>query len=332
MKWGSIISHMGACTSMDMIPSDGDLEIHNGGLEKLYHLEDKIGQGKTGVVYRGYNLSTKEPVAIKYVPYAYLNTETRRQAFAMELKLMRKLKHPSIAKLYEIYSDRENFALVTECAEGGEILDIYAKNSELKLSERKVARIVKELAHILRYLHLNGITHRDIKMENLMRAKPVEKSSMRLIDFGLAHRGTKGEKDMTGMAGTIHYMAPEVFGKDSFYDSKVDVWSLGVITYILLYGCYPFDGKFLSHIEDRIKAGLYTAPLPLKNAVSEEAKKFLEYVLVVDPDSRPAAESVLQHPWLKDSLASKEPFTDNHMSYIRSFVNEKNGMEPVGLP
>jgi serine/threonine protein kinase len=125
---------------------------------------------------------------------------------------------------------------------------------------------------------------------------------------------------MSGMNGTCHYMAPEIFGKDSVYDNKIDIWAVGIVLFALLCGCFPFDDKFMSRVEDKIQEGKYEFPQEIDEAISNDAKKFVAYLLQVNPKDRPSAKVVLQHPWLQPNGASAIPFSSQHMHKIRDFA------------
>ncbi|TYZ65618.1 hypothetical protein PybrP1_012556 [[Pythium] brassicae (nom. inval.)] len=136
-------------------------------------------------------------------------------------------------------------------------------------------------------------------------------------------RMSVGAKQMNGMNGTCHYMAPEMFGRESAYGCEIDMWALGVVTFILLFGRFPFDGRFLSQVEDKIAARDFAFPADLAPLVSREATKFIEYLLVVNPRERPPAAMALQHPWLRansDSMPNA-PFSAYHMTQLRQFVD-----------
>jgi serine/threonine protein kinase len=312
--------------------------------EDKYELLQQIGEGKTGQVFvarhrhAASNLSSSKnaEVAVKIVRMEYLNTPARQEALRQELEILAFVKHPAVLKVFDVFQDEEKIAIVTEKASGGELMDaICNPQRRQNLRECDVVFIMRELLGVLTYLHARGITHRDLKMENVLCKSSTQNISdgILLIDFGLAHKSRKaGVRDMSGMNGTCHYMAPEMFGRDTKYGCEIDLWALGVMTYILLFGCFPFDAKFTSQIEDKIVACDFSFPEDLAPLVSREAKKFIEYLLVVNPHERPPAAMALQHPWLQtaDAPAMTQEFSAYHMDKLRRFIEGKKVLsQPV---
>lgn len=315
-------------------------------LDQFYKLLHQIGEGKTAQVFVAKSFASGHEVAVKLVQTEYLNTASRQQALEAELAILAELKHKSIVQLLDVFHEREYVAIVTQKAGGRELLETVALRSPEQpplrqpWSEREVAFVVRELLAALTYMHSRGITHRDVKVENILCKSPDDiRAGVLLIDFGLAHQASKSRRksdrgvEMTGMNGTCHYMAPEMFGRDSRYGSEIDLWALGVVTYILLFGCFPFDARFLSQVEDKILAGAYSFPDELSAQVSHHAKKFLQYLLVVNPSERPPAAMALQHPWLQEEThVNAQPFSDLHMRRIRSFLDGKKSFSSPPPP
>lgn len=306
-------------------------------LDQFYKLLHQIGEGKTAQVFVAKSFATGHEVAVKLVRTEYLNTTNRRQALEAELAILAELKHKSIVQLLDVFYEPEHVAIVTQKAGGCELLETVALRSpeqppmKQPWSEREVAFVVRELLAALTYMHSRGVTHRDIKVDNIMcKSADDIRAGILLIDFGLAHQASKSRRksdrgvEMTGMNGTCHYMAPEMFGRDIRYGSEIDLWALGVVTYILLFGCFPFDARFLSQVEDKILMGEYDFPPDLSPQVSHHAKKFLQYLLVVNPTERPPAAMALQHPWLQEEThVNAQPFSESHMSRLGSFLDGK---------
>ncbi|CAH0487109.1 unnamed protein product [Peronospora farinosa] len=298
-------------------------------LEDTYDILYQIGEGKTGQVFAA---KTKRPpyrnraktmaeekqrerecdeeVAVKMVRQEYLSTSNRIEALQSELAILAQVKHPGILRLRQVFQDDDKFAIVTDKATGGEILDAMCRPGAPRVSESDVAEVIRQLLSVLAYLHLNGITHRDVKVENILCKSQKLQDGVLLIDFGLAHMGTIGGCEMSGMNGTPHYMAPEMYRKHTNYDCAIDLWSLGVVTYVLLFGQYPFDARFLSQVEDKIVK---------------------EYLLVRNPRERPPAAMALQHPWLQTDASSTTPFTNEHMAALASFSKGKKVFVPPTL-
>ncbi|KAG1688643.1 hypothetical protein DVH05_003568 [Phytophthora capsici] len=318
--------------------------------EDTYDTLYQIGEGKTGQVFvakkkrpnyrhRAKTLAEEqqrereerecdEEVAVKFVRQEYLSTPNRVEALQSELAILARVKHPGVLRLRQVFQDDDKFAIVTDKATGGEVMDAICRPGGPRIRECDVAEIVRQLLSVLAYLHLNGITHRDVKVENILCKTPNLRDGVLLIDFGLAHMGTVGGAEMSGMNGTPHYMAPEMFHKHSYYDCAIDLWSLGVVTYVLLFGQFPFDARFMSQVEDKIVKGEFEYPEELEPMVSHQAKKFIEYLLVLNPRERPPAAMALQHPWLQPDSSSVDPFTNEHMAALAKFSEGKKVFVP----
>ncbi|KAE9005321.1 hypothetical protein PR003_g17841 [Phytophthora rubi] len=318
--------------------------------EESYDVLYQLGEGKTGQVfvakrkrphYRGRaktlaeehqrereERECDEEVAVKFVRLEYLSTPNRVEALESELAILARVKHPGVLRLRQVFQDDDKFAIVTDKATGGEVMDAICRPGAPRVRECDVAEIVRQLLGVLAYLHLNGITHRDVKVENILCKTQALKDGVLLIDFGLAQVGTVGGSEMSGMNGTPHYMAPEMFHKHGYYGWAIDLWSLGVVTYILLFGRFPFDARFLSQVEDKIVKGEFEYPKELESKVSHQAKKFIEYLLVLNPRERPPAAMALQHPWLQADSSAADPFTDDHMAALAKFSAGKKMFAP----
>lgn len=287
---------------------------------KDYELVNQIGDGKTGKVYLGRHRETKENFAIKVIKTEYLSTKSRINALEQEIEILSTVSHPSIVKLHKVHKSDQHVALVMELLTGGEVMERISAEDSVTISEAEICRIVKEIASVLVYLHSRGITHRDIKPENIIYQTPELGSPIKLVDFGVSHVGLIGGYDMTGMAGTGHFMAPETFSRNATYGSEIDIWSLGIMTYVMLFGCYPFDAPFLSQLEDQIIAGKFMYPQDLTIEVSKKAKNFIERLLVADIQARPLAVEVSEHPWLRTNGASTEAMSLYHRKKLRDYV------------
>lgn len=267
-------------------------------LSDTYELMDKIGEGKTGSVYAASKRDGNEgKFAAKLISFEYLSSQNRRQALESEIKILSKLGHRSIIRFVDVFEEKDAFVIVTERAED-ELMTVLCRYYAFQICERDVAFLIHELLDAVSYLHHLGVTHRDIKLENIMCKSRDLHDGIVLIDFGLAHRYSKGNGRPQGMNGTCHYMAPEMFGKDSVYDHRIDIWAIGVVAFILLCGCYPFDAKFMSQVEDQIVSGSFTFPKDVVSVMSDAAKDFISQVLIPDPNSRASAAKHLKHPWV----------------------------------
>ena len=159
-----------------------------------------------------------------------------------EVNLMIKLDHPNIIKLYEYYETEKHIYLIMELCTGGELFDRIVQNTEngIQFTEKQAADIFRQMMSAINYCHKNGIVHRDLKPENLLYLNKNENSPIKVIDFGMSKRFDK-EKFMNEKVGTAYYISPEILqGK---YDEKCDIWSVGVILYIIICGYPCFNGE-----------------------------------------------------------------------------------------
>lgn len=183
--------------------------------------------------------------------------------------------------------------------------------------EQTAKREIKQIIAALQYCHSKGIVHRDLKPENLLYSTSGPEAVVKLADFGLA-KICKEDQLMKTACGTPGYVAPEILSRKK-YDEKVDVWSLGVITYILLCGFPPFYHNNNAVLFKKIKRGDYDFPAPYWTNVSEEAKDFIRKILVVKPEKRLSLEKLLEHPWLTTDANS-------NLTAMLPKLHEYNGM------
>jgi len=206
---------------------------------------------------------------------------------------MARLHHPNIVSLEACYDTPKIVVLIIELVSGGELFQDIITRSE-PYYERDATDYVRQLFAALKYMHSLGIAHRDLKPENLLLS--TDKKTIKISDFGFS----KDEGDTLKTAcGTALYVAPEVLSA-SEYDTSCDVWSIGVITYILLSAHIPFDGSNEQEIFQKIMNAQYSFPESLFGSVSDTAKDFITKIFVVDPKKRLTASDCLKHRWLND--------------------------------
>jgi len=210
--------------------------------------------------------------------------------------------------------------MVLELLSGGELFDrIVAKGS---FSEHEAAVCMKEVIGAIKYLHSIGVVHRDLKPENLIYASKAEDAAIKVTDFGLAkHR--KESEEMNTACGTPGYVAPEVL-KNLKYGPAVDMWSLGVILYILLCGFPPFYHESTAELYKQIKKGQYDFPDPYWTNISKEAKDLVRRLLTVDPKTRFTPDQCLEHEWIGSGKASKTALESNLPERLRLLQSRRH--------
>jgi len=286
----------------------------SGPLTKFYDLEQKkLGQGTYGSVCKGVNKSTGAIRAIKTISKAQVKNIER---FRQEISIMKQLDHPNIIRLHETYEDQKNIYLVLELCSGGELFDRII--DEGYFTEKNAAVLMKQILAALFYCHSHSIMHRDLKPENFLFLDKRPDSPLKIIDFGLAARFQPGQV-MATKAGTPYYVAPQVLqGK---YGKECDLWSAGVIMYILLCGYPPFHGDNDAEILQKVKAGKFTFNEADWKSVSEEAKDLIRKLLTFNPKDRITAETALNHPWIQHKAISTSdvPINKDLVNNFRSF-------------
>jgi len=215
-----------------------------------------------------------------------------------EVDIMRKVSHPHCVKMYELYDTKKKLYMVLEILRGGELFDRIVKRRFF--SEAQAAQVIQCVVSAISYLHKIGVVHRDLKPENLLYATKEDDSIIKLTDFGLA-KFTKIK--MATACGTPGYVAPEILsGKP--YGPEVDLWSIGVILYILLCGFPPFFDENTPNLYRAIKQGRFDFPSPYWDDISDPAKNLISRLLTVDPKQRATSEQVLAHPWISNKISS----------------------------
>lgn len=264
----------------------------------------ELGTGFNGTVFVGKSRASGEEVAVKPFKLFGLRKEEKRM-LRNEVELFLGMDHPHIAILKDVYESHAELSLVMEHLEGGELFD---RISMIKsFSEHEAAHTASMILLAVRYLHEKHIVHRDLKLENFLYATK-EHKWLKLIDFGFSRHHREGAKKMTLGCGTSAYMAPEVVDMGVGYDSQCDLWSMGVVVFILLMGYMPFSGGDLE-VQRKIKVGDMLIKEETWGGLTEEAKSFVLGLLVVDPSKRMTASQALEHPWVINRFDGEDPGT-----------------------
>jgi len=287
-------------------------------LTQVYEVEgQKIGEGTFGLVRRATHKVTKALRAIKTIN----KKKVSREELDGEIELMSELDHPHILKLYEVVEDIVNIYLVMELCAGGELFDRIVESKSF--SEKQAANVMQQIGAGVRYIHSRSICHRDLKPENfLLQARtPIEESVVKIIDFGLACRFNEGEP-MNSQLGTPGYVAPEVLKGN--YEKSCDLWSCGVIMFILLCGYPPFGGSTPEEVCAATLRGEYVFHEQFWTGVSVDAKDLIKRLLTYDPQHRYTAEQTMRHTWIKDvaPAAHERPLQLTELGKIKAYGRE----------
>lgn len=208
-----------------------------------------------------------------------------------EIDILRDLDHPNIVKAYEVYESKSNIYIVMEYCSGG---DLYAR---APYTENQVVPVISQLCSAICFMHKHGVVHRDLKVENVMYESKELTAKIKLLDFGLSKKFVPGTRGiMHDWAGTVYTMSPQVL--NGTYNYKADIWSIGVLAFLLLANEKPFKGKNKQVVMQNIKKVKYNFKAHEWECISQDAKDFVSSLLIYDADDRPSANEALQQPWL----------------------------------
>eukprot|EP00761_Pharyngomonas_kirbyi_P006881 gb/GECH01006890.1/.p1 GENE.gb/GECH01006890.1/~~gb/GECH01006890.1/.p1 ORF type:complete len:329 (+),score=52.64 gb/GECH01006890.1/:1-987(+) len=258
-----------------------------------------IGKGSFSTVKKATFNKTGEEVAVKIIDKGKLNVS--ESSLKTEVKILQTVDHESVVKLYRVYEDSDKIYLVMEMLTGGELFDRIVNEYPSGYSERTASTLIGKIISAIQYLHSKQIVHRDLKPENLLFASPKSNRNVKITDFGLS-KIAKGSVMLKTACGTPNYVAPEVLLNEG-YDEAVDMWSIGVIMYILLCGFPPFYSENTPHLFDLIIGGRYDFPEEYWGSVSDSAKDLITRLLEVNPADRYTPDQALEHPWIKGTTA-----------------------------
>ena len=269
---------------------------HIADINNYYEFIKELGKGSYGQVFRCQNKETGNVYACKKMSKKKIKN---KKQFQTELNLLRTTDHPNIIKLYDIYEDNKYIYLIMEECNGGEFFDSLAKRAKEKnmYTEKECAKIFKQILEAVNYLHAHGVCHRDLNPENILFSNVADDSCLKLIDFGLS-KVLDGESNMKKTVGTTFYMAPEVIQGN--YNEKCDIWSCGIILYIMLCGKPPFYSQDEDELKKKICSMHYNFDYPEFKKVSQDAINLIKKILV-SPDKRLSAGEILADPWIKEN-------------------------------
>ncbi|KAK6787898.1 hypothetical protein RDI58_016423 [Solanum bulbocastanum] len=262
-----------------------------------YEFGKELGRGEFGITYQCVDKISGENVACKTIAKSKLRTEIDVEDVRREVVIMRHLpKHPNIVGYKEVYEDKEAVYLVMELCEGGELFDRIVARGHY--TERAAALVTKTILEVVQVCHKHGVIHRDLKPENFLYANANENAQLKAIDFGLSIFFEPGQR-FGEIVGSPYYMAPEVLRRN--YGLEVDVWSAGVILYILLCGVPPFWAETEEGIAHAIVKGTIDFNRDPWPRVSDEAKDLVKGMLDANPYNRFTVEEVLDHHWIQNA-------------------------------
>ena len=255
-----------------------------------YQIKGKIGEGMFGKVKLGVHSLTNEKVAIKIFDKGKIKNEKEAEYIEREISILKKLNHYNTIKLYNIIQNGNFIFLIQEYVPNGELLHFF-ENSEINLKENEICKIYQQIISGIEYLHEVGIAHRDLKLENILLNY---KRDIKIIDFGLSNKYNKeNEELLQSSCGSPCYAAPEMIKGIKYHGIDTDIWSSGIILYLMLCKSFPFNDKNNSKLYQKILGGKFNLP----NYLSNDAKDLICKLLKVNPSERIKINEIKKHPW-----------------------------------
>lgn len=282
-------------------------------IEDKYVIKELLGTGAFSEVRLCEHRETGQAFAVKIIDKKAL--KGKEDSLENEIRVLKRFSakrhesdpdntwftHPNIVQLFETFEDKSKVYLIMELVTGGELFDrIVEKGS---YTERDASYLIRQVLEAVDYMHEQGVVHRDLKPENLLYYSPAEESKIMISDFGLSKMEDSGF--MATACGTPGYVAPEVLAQKP-YGKAVDVWSIGVISYILLCGYPPFYDENDANLFAQILKGEFEFDSPYWDEISDSAKDFIKNLMCVNVEKRFTCKHALAHPWISGNAASSK--------------------------
>ena len=281
-----------------------------------YKLGDQLGEGAYSIVKAAVTKIGNKRVAVKIVDKHNLPKEDE-DALKSEVEILRSIKHNHIVQCFDFYEEGGYFYVVLEYLDGGELFDRIVKKTSY--TEKEARDTIFLVVSAIKYCHDKNVVHRDLKPENLILKSKTNDSDIKIADFGFAIKA-RGDKSLRTQCGTPGYVAPEILEHEP-YGKAVDMWSIGVITYILLGGYPPFYDENQSKLFKKIKKAEYQFHPENWNNISKEAMSFISGLLCLDASKRLSADQALDHPWLSTALIGQlaKRNLDKNLAELRKY-------------
>ena len=261
-----------------------------GNVTQYYEVIKKIGEGAFGKIYKVKHKASGDFRAMKQIIKEKVN---KLETFKRELQILSIVDHPHIVRFFEFFEDEKYFYLIMELCSGGDLLDKMkekTKNSKT-FSEKEALIIIKQLLDAIAYCHHKKICHRDLKPENILFTSEYENKIIKVIDFGFSIV-RESKNSMADKVGTLYYISPEIIKGN--YNEKCDIWACGVILYVLLCGCYPFNGKNDQEIYQNIQSEKFEYPQKVLKVLSKNTKDLISG-MICSENKRLSAKKILNN-------------------------------------
>jgi len=298
-------------------------------IEAKYEMKELLGQGTFAKVKRGVDRKSGKNFAIKIINKDAM--AENRESIMTEITILKNVSHPNIIRLHHVFESKNRIYLVTDLLCGGELFDLIRERGSL--SELESSRIIRKIVQSVEYLHSKNICHRDLKPENILLGTKGDIGTVCVTDFGLSK--IKSSNRLKTACGTPSYVAPEILSGDG-YGLAVDIWSCGVILYVLLCGFPPFYADNDAQLYNLIQSGSYSFPSPYWDDISDTAKDLIRKMLTVDPVKRFTSTQVLFHPFITNhrSLSfTRKPFITRELSehLVTQKINKKRVKDETSI-
>lgn len=276
-----------------------------------YELGIEIGKGSYGVVREGVHLKTREKVAVKIYEKSNLLNPNRMKSVEREIKILYKLKHPNIIELKETVETPTSLNLIFEYVPGCSLLEYLKNRSSRRIEEYQAKVFFKQLMEALSFCHSLDISHRDIKLENILLD---EHQNLKLIDFGFSTWISTNRKVQL-FCGTSSYMAPEIVSGKESCGPPTDIWAAGVLFFVMVTGTFPFKANTSTELYAKIRTGHFFPP----NNISEGARELLKKIFEKDPGRRPTASELNESKWVNSVDKTKSANLKHSQGFIPIF-------------
>ncbi|XP_072047878.1 myosin light chain kinase, smooth muscle-like [Amphiura filiformis] len=286
-----------------------------GNIKEEYDIREELGKGKFGTVNKCVEKKTKKMLAAKFIK---IEKEADRKEVDHEVRIMQLLQHPKLLQLYDLYSAGKNMCLVLEYVSGGELFDRVISD-EFELTEKEVTFFMRQICEGVKFMHTQKVLHLDMKPENILCIRK-NSNKIKIIDFGLAQIYKPG---LSVSCGTPEFYAPEIVTYDPVAYTT-DMWSVGVICYILLSGFSPFVGDDEGETLSNIQEGEWDFDDECFDEISDPAKDFIENLLTLEQDERLEASEALEHDWLKKEMKSAKALSKGR---LKKYVIKKRWLK-----
>ena len=256
-----------------------------------YIIGKELGKGSFASVKLGIHKQTKKKYAIKIYPKSNLYDLEKRNSVKNEILNLKQLNHENIMKLYEVIDTPKNLYLVLEYINGISLMEYLKNKPEIRIEEPKCKELFYQIVKAINYCQLKNIYHRDIKLENILI---MDEKFVKIIDFGFSVKCANNVYQKF-LCGTPNYMPPEIINKNKYIPKYSDLWSLGILLYIMLIGTFPFKAKTEEFLAKKINKGEFDLP----NFISVDAKNLIKKILVFEPKNRLSTEEILIDKWFE---------------------------------